>query len=1054
MSVLANSVQAEHAALRQRIIELEEREAFLRTLLSKINEIVLIFDDQGRSLEIVSGNPSVLYLSPEELPGKTLHEIFPPGQANRFLAAIQQTLKTRQSVTLEYSLTVPAGEMWFSSQIYPLNEVQVCCTLRDITVRKQTEAALISSEARYQSLVENINDVIYTLDSEGHFTYISPAIERLAQYKADDLIGQPFTLFIHPDDLNGLQESFYKTLAGDLHPYEFRVLDRNGTVHFVRTSSRPVLQDGQLVGLAGVLTDISDSWRHQEQLLENRALLQGIIDHSPAAIFVKDTQRRYLLVNQRAVNIMQMDVEKIIGKTNEELGLLPPEIARRWREEDERVVAHKQPIETEDIFFQYGEPTAFLTTLFPIYNSYGVLSAIGGISTDISERKQVEEALRKLYRAVEQSPSSVVITNTNGVIEYVNPKFSEATGYSFDEAVGQTPRLLNAGDNPREFYQTMWQTIMSGKQWRGEFHNRRKDGTLFWELASLSPIFDSDGNITHFVAVKEDITIRKTMETALRQSEARYQLLAEQNARLYQEERRRVHELDTLRTIMAEISSELDLETLLTTILDRSMVLLPSSMSIIAMYDKDQDNLVILANRGIPPNHHTDVGSRRPIGVGLLGQAARQRQAIRVADYTKWDEHIADVCLKMAHTVLAVPLLIGDTLLGVIALGDERRSQCYTEDDEQVLRLLAQHVAIAVRNAQLFDTARRRAEEAETLRHAGSVVAATLNLQEAITHILSELDRVVPHDTASVQLLRGHESEIVGGRGFHEMHRIIGLRFPITGDTPLQIVYQQRCFHILADAQATYAVFQHEPHDHIHAWMGVPLIFQDRVIGVLTLDSTMPDYFTPHHAHLVSAFADQVAIALENARLFDEVQQLARTDALTGLHNRRHFFELAYYEIARAARYRQPLSLILLDIDNFKRVNDTYGHMVGDQVLRAVAIHCRDAVRSVDIVGRYGGEEIVILVPETDIDEVCRVAERLRLNLQQSPVVTDNGTISVTASMGVATYNYPDTPDMDMLIEQADKALYIAKHTRNRVASWGREQIMTNRSLSSNHLAS
>ena len=123
--------------------------------------------------------------------------------------------------------------------------------------------------------------------------------------------------------------------------------------------------------------------------------------------------------------------------------------------------------------------------------------------------------LRKLSRAVEQSPASVVITDPTGAIEYVNPKFTQATGYSPEEVLGQNPRVLKSGEMPREEYRRLWETITAGNVWQGEFHNRRKDGTLFWEAASISPVLDEHGVVTHFVAVKEDITERKKAEAML-----------------------------------------------------------------------------------------------------------------------------------------------------------------------------------------------------------------------------------------------------------------------------------------------------------------------------------------------------------------------------------------------------------------------------------------------------------------------------------------------------------------------------------------------------------
>ncbi len=151
----------------------------------------------------------------------------------------------------------------------------------------------------------------------------------------------------------------------------------------------------------------------------------------------------------------------------------------------------------------------------PIYDVDGEFIGSRWSIRDIGDRKRADAERMKLLQAVEQSPSTVVITDIDGLIEYVNPKFTEATGYTPEEAIGNNPRILKSGDKSPEEYKAMWDTIKSGKVWRGEFHNKRKDGTLYWEFASISPIKAEDGNIVNFIAVKEDITERKEMEEAL-----------------------------------------------------------------------------------------------------------------------------------------------------------------------------------------------------------------------------------------------------------------------------------------------------------------------------------------------------------------------------------------------------------------------------------------------------------------------------------------------------------------------------------------------------------
>ena len=181
-------------------------------------------------------------------------------------------------------------------------------------------------------------------------------------------------------------------------------------------------------------------------------------------------------------------------------------------------VLQKQNIRDEDFYLKTkkGHVVPAILTVSPLLEVTG--EAIGAvcIAKDISGRKKTEKKLLQLSRAVEDSPASIVITDSKGTIEYVNTKFIDITGYSFSEAVGQNPRILKSGEQPPEFYKNLWDTINKGNVWRGELHNKKKNGELYWESASISPLKDPDGHMTHFVGIKEDITERKRVGEALK----------------------------------------------------------------------------------------------------------------------------------------------------------------------------------------------------------------------------------------------------------------------------------------------------------------------------------------------------------------------------------------------------------------------------------------------------------------------------------------------------------------------------------------------------------
>ncbi|MBL8058530.1 MAG: sensor domain-containing diguanylate cyclase, partial [Anaerolineales bacterium] len=223
----------------------------------------------------------------------------------------------------------------------------------------------------------------------------------------------------------------------------------------------------------------------------------------------------------------------------------------------------------------------------------------------------------------------------------------------------------------------------------------------------------------------------------------------------------------------------------------------------------------------------------------------------------------------------------------------------------------------------------------------------------------------------------------------------------------------------------------------LRAILAVPLRAGDRLLGLLAVQGSTPDAYSADDQMLLEMLAAQAAIAFENARLFANTQRLANLDPLTRLYNRRHFFDLGQREFERVARHHSPLTILIADIDHFKRVNDTRGHLAGDQVLRAVAAGFRESLRDVDIIGRYGGEEFVVLMPETDMPEARRAGERLMQRLAHAPIPTDRGPVSVTLSLGLAEMEAGYDISLETLLDRADQALYAAKQAgRDRLVCW------------------
>ncbi len=348
---------------------------------------------------------------------------------------------------------------------------------------------------------------------------------------------------------------------------------------------------------------------------------------------------------------------------------------------------------------------------------------------------------------------------------------------------------------------------------------------------------------------------------------------------------------------------------------------------------------------------------------------------------------------------------------------------------------LVGHDITDIKQAQIDST--QHSQQLEALHIATGALLSTLQLEPLLGQILDAAVSAIPAAEKGMIYL------IAPNTGQLEMRASLGYsdpriqKFTVPGSRGyVARAVRERKPIIIADGQTDPAVRLHGSSSEIQAVqsaIAAPLILEDEVIGAISLDATRRAAFTETDLHLLTSFADMATAAIHNAQLHAEVQKLALTDSLTGLYNRRGFMELGRREVQRSLRFDRPLTAIMADVDHFKYINDTYGHGIGDLVLKTVASRCSSNIRAVDIIGRYGGEEFIVLLPETDLFTAAAVAERLRERMADLPVMAGGVSVSVSISLGVAKAS-ADTPDLDALIRRADSALLAAKQNgRNRV---------------------
>jgi len=541
-----------------------------------------------------------------------------------------------------------------------------------------------------------------------------------------------------------------------------------------------------------------------DELSTSESKAQAILNApQDAAFFLLDLSGRVLAANAVAKERLKKYFDGgLVGKSLWDLG--PRELAERRNQLAQFCARTGEVLRFDD----KREGMTFDNTLYPVRAIDGTTYQLVVFSRDVTAERALQARSITLSRAVEQSPAIIVITNAHGDIEYVNPSFTAKYGYTFDEVVGRNPRILKSGRQDEAFYKELWGTLTEGRDWVGELCNRAKDGHEIWERASISPVLDDTGQVTHYVAVKEDVTEQRRTLQALAENEAKIR----------------------------------------------------------AMSEASQDGLIMLDDQG------------------------------RVAFWNRSAEGI-------------------------------------------------------------FGYSR-----AEALGH---------SLHDLVT---------IGEDTAKAELAFAHFAKTGEGAAVGVITELVtrrkdGTTFP---------------------AELSLGAFQ----------------LQGRWWAVGT-----------------------VRDVTERKRSEELLLELATTDGLTGLANRRHFMGRGDAELGRARRTGQPVSCIMFDVDHFKKFNDAYGHDAGDAVLKALARTARETLRGIDVLGRLGGEEFAALLPETGLEAALQVAERLRVAVAGMGLVHGGTPLAVTISLGVAQAAGPEET-LEALLKRADQAMYEAKQSgRNRVVA-------------------
>jgi PAS domain S-box-containing protein len=384
----------------------------------------------------------------------------------------------------------------------------------DTTERKQAEEALRASQQMIEGIINAIPVRVFWKDKNLVYLGCNTIFAGDAGFTdPKDLIGRDDyqmswrdqAELYRGDDLKVIESGCPKLLIE-----ESQTTPKGNTITLL-TSKIPLRNEkGEITGLLGTYVDITERKRAEQALRESEERFRNVIQNQGEGIGIVNTRECFTFANPAAERIFGVESGALVGRSV--LDFVSQDARRRIQAETvERASGTDSSYELE-ITRPDGQQRSLLVTATPQIDENGQFAGSFGVFRDITERRHAEDELRKLSQAVEQSPTSVVITDAYGNIEYVNPHFCKLTGYTSAETIGQNPRILSSGNTSKETYDQMWSTIRVGDVWKGEFHNRKKNGDFFWETAHISGIKDLSGRITHYIALKEDITEQKRIE--------------------------------------------------------------------------------------------------------------------------------------------------------------------------------------------------------------------------------------------------------------------------------------------------------------------------------------------------------------------------------------------------------------------------------------------------------------------------------------------------------------------------------------------------------------
>ncbi|OGW41114.1 MAG: hypothetical protein A2Y97_12455 [Nitrospirae bacterium RBG_13_39_12] len=414
-------------------------------------------------------------------------------------------------------------------------------------------------------------------------------------------------------------------------------------------------------------------------------------------------------------------------------------------------------------------------------------------------------------------------------------------------------------------------------------------------------------------------------------------------------------------------------------------------------------------------------GSVIPTDGGIINLCIKEKKPLVLSDISEKKIEVGYLKKDKISSLVAVPVLDGNFPLGVLT-ADSVRFHAFSSADSNTLIKFTNQLMRILQRERVYPQIYRSYTTLKVLNEESSKLLSSLNIDFIVQSLIEGAYKIAPSDIVFF-MAKGKEFEMLHYIGASPPEKNV---FTLKKGTLLDMVVKNKEPFYLSDVRKYRSPVMPFKIDNAGSVFVLPMFYEKDLIGILVFLSEKIDAISPAQIELLKVLGNQASTSIANAKFHAEIEKLAITDGLTGLFNHRHFQERLSQEFDRLGRFSEPLSLLIIDIDNFKGINDTYGHPVGDSVLKGVAGIIEKTVRNIDVSARYGGEEFAVILLGTDSRGAFKMAERLRKAVMNTAFSEEKHAIKVTVSTGISAYPY-GIKNKEELIERADKALYRAK---------------------------